>query len=145
MRRVDASHIALLFAMLVVHFNVAMGIARAQQTVNYASVSGLVKDPTGAVIANAQIVARQTETNLTATTTTDEEGRFRFPYLKSGAYEITVRATGFADAIRSVTLTLGAAFEFTVSLSVASVQTDVSVSEQPEIIELSRTQISGTV
>ncbi len=79
----------------------------AQETVNSASVSGRVTDPTGAVIEGAQVTARQTDTNITATEKTDRDGRFRFPYLKVGQYEITVHQEGFTDAVRPVTLTVG--------------------------------------
>ena len=92
--------------------------SRAQETINYASVSGRVTDPQGAVVPGAQVTARQTETNVTAETVTDQEGRFRFPYLRVGPYEITVRLQGFADATRSLTLTVGSAFELPVSLAV---------------------------
>jgi hypothetical protein len=44
-------------------------MARAQETINYASVSGRVMDPQGAV---AQVSARQTDTNVTAETITDD-------------------------------------------------------------------------
>ena len=77
--------------------------AFAQETVNYASVSGRVTDPTGAFVAGARVDVRQTETNLTATAATDREGRFRFPYLRVGPYEIIVRQPGFADATRRLT------------------------------------------
>jgi len=59
-----------------------------------------VTDPQGAVIRGAHVTARQVETNLTAEAVTDGEGRFRFPYLRVGSYEITVRQSGFADATR---------------------------------------------
>jgi hypothetical protein len=110
------------------------GRAVAQETVNYASVSGRVTDPSGAVVTGAQVIARQTETNLTAATETDGEGRFRFPYLKVGPYEITLRKTGFADVIRSLTLTLGAAFDLSVSLTVGTVEANVSVTAQATVI-----------
>ena len=63
----------------------------AQETVNSASVSGRVTDQQGAVVPGAQVSARQTETNVIRETVTDQDGRFRFPYLKVGRYEITVR------------------------------------------------------
>ena len=88
----------------------AVGVS-AQETVNYASVSGRVTDPSGGVVPGAQVTARQTDTNVTATAITDSEGRFRFPYLRVGPYEITVHDAGFADATRRLTLTLGSAFE----------------------------------
>src|SRR5262245_44224422 len=117
----------------------------AQETVNYASVRGSVTDSTGALVFNATVTARQTETNLTSATATDQDGRFRFPYLKPGPYEVIVRQPGFADAIRPVTLTVGAAIELSISLNVASVETNVSVSEDAEVLEAARTQIAGTL
>src|SRR5947209_8702388 len=92
----------------------AVPVVLAQETINYASVSGRVTDPSSAVIEGALVTALQTETNLTRTARTDREGRFRFPYLVVGPYEITVRYPGFADAARSLRLTLGAAFELPV-------------------------------
>lgn len=85
--------------------------AHAQETIAHASVGGRVTDPTGAVIEGAQVTARQTETNLAAVAATDREGRLRFPYLRVGQYEIIAHRQGFADAKRSVNLTVGAAFE----------------------------------
>jgi hypothetical protein len=119
--------------------------ASAQETVNYASVSGRVTDPSGAVVAGAQVDARQTETNLTAAAETDGEGRFRFPYLKVGPYEITIHRPGFATATRRLTLTLGAAFELPVALTVGALDASVDVSAQAFVLEAARSQIAGTV
>src|ERR1700716_1015458 len=82
----------------------AVSFISAQETINYASVSGRVTDPSGAVVAGAQVTARQTDTNLIGAATTDRDGRFRFPYLRVGPYEITVRLAGFADINRQLTL-----------------------------------------
>src|SRR5712692_1597454 len=98
----------------------AISIASAQESINYASVSGRVTDPSTAVVEGAQVSARQTDTNLASKTMTGRDGRFRFPYLKVGRYEIRVQRLGFADAVRSVTLTVGSAFELPVSLTVAA-------------------------
>src|SRR6266567_830039 len=103
----------------------ATRIASAQETINYASMSGRVTDETGAVIEGADVTARQPDTNLTSATRTDREGRFRFPYLRIGRYEITVHQQGFAKQTRSLTLTVGAAFELPVSLTVGSMETNV--------------------
>src|SRR5206468_5353352 len=117
----------------------------ARETINYASVSGRVTDATGAVVQGARVTARQTDTNLTTTLFTDREGRFRFPYLRVGPYEVRVQQQGFAEAARSVTLTLGSAFELPVSLTVASAETNVTVLAEAAVLEAARTQIAGTV
>ena len=119
--------------------------ASAQETINFASVSGRVTDPQGAVVPGAHVTARQTATNVTADAVTDQEGRFRFPYLRVGPYEITVRLQGFANVTRSLTLTVGSAFELLVSLAVGTLDTSVTVTGQATIIEAARTQIAGTV
>jgi hypothetical protein len=123
----------------------SMDMAAAQETINYASISGRVTDPQGAVVPGAQVTARQTETNLTAEAVTDTEGRFRFPYLRVGPYEITVRRQGFADAARALTLTVGSAFELPVSLAVETVVASVTVTGEATVLEAARSQIAGTV
>ncbi len=120
-------------------------VGAAQETINSASVSGRVTDPSGAVVENARVTARQTETNLSRATITDRDGRFRFPYLRLGPYEITVRRPGFAEAKRSVTLTVGSAFELPISLAVAAEATTVNVSGEAAVLEAARSQIAGTV
>jgi Carboxypeptidase regulatory-like domain/TonB dependent receptor-like, beta-barrel len=119
--------------------------AGAQETINYASLGGRVTDPQGAVVPGAEVLVRQTETNLTAQTTTDAEGRFRFPYLKVGPYEVVIKQQGFADVKRRLTLTVGAAFELPISLKVEAVSESVTVSGQAPILEAARSQIASTV
>jgi hypothetical protein len=120
-------------------------IASAQETVNNASVAGRVVDVTGAAVAGASVTARQVDTNVSASTRTGTDGRFRFPYLKIGAYQITVAQPGFAIASRSLELTIGSAFDLPIVLSVAALDTTVSVAAQAPIIESARSQIAGTV
>jgi hypothetical protein len=141
-RRVSTAIRTALFAL---GLSVAPLSAMAQETINYASVSGRVTDPSGAVIAGAQVTARHTETNVTVTAATDDDGRFRFAYLKVGPYEITVRQSGFADATRQLTLTVGAAFELPVALSVGTVEAGVTVTADAIVLEAARSQIAGTV
>src|SRR6185503_17521703 len=73
------------------------------------------------------------------------DGRFRFPYLKVGPYEIKVRRQGFADAVRAVTLTVGSAFELAIALTVASAEMNITVAGEAAVLEAARTQIAGTV
>jgi hypothetical protein len=132
------------FSAVLFAFSVAQ-VVSAQESVNSASISGRVTDASGAVVEGAQVTARQADTNLTSTANTDREGRFRFPYLRIGQYEIKVHHQGFADYARSLTLTVGSAFELPVSLAVASTETNVTVSGDAAVLEAARSQIAGTV
>jgi len=84
-------------------------VVHAQETINYASVSGRVIDTQSGTVAGASVRARRIETNVTAETVTDSAGRFRFPYLSVGTYEVTVHREGFTDTTRTVTATVGSA------------------------------------
>jgi hypothetical protein len=120
-------------------------VVHAQETINFASISGRVMDPQGGVVAGAQVSARQIETNVTAETVTNAEGRFRFPYLRVGTYEVTVRVPGFMDSTRSLSATVGAAFDIQVALAVAGLDATITVSGERTVLEAARSQIAGTV
>lgn len=61
------------------------------------TVSGTVTDPTGAVIANANVTLINTQTNVERTTTTNEEGIYRFEAVDVAAHTLKVTATGFGE------------------------------------------------
>jgi len=117
----------------------------AQEAINFASVSGRVTDPQGAVVPGAHVSARQTETNVLSATVTNSEGRFRFPYLKIGTYELQVHVDGFADSTRMLKASVGAAFDIPVTLAVAGLDTSVTVVADAPLLEAARSQIAGTV
>jgi outer membrane receptor protein involved in Fe transport len=117
----------------------------AQETVSYGTISGHVADSQGGVVPGASVVARQTQTNASADAVTDADGRFRFQYLRVGPYEIKVHLDGFADVVRSVTLTVGSAFDLPFALSPAGVSTNVEVVAEAPILDTARTQTAATV
>jgi outer membrane receptor protein involved in Fe transport len=104
-----------------------------------------VVDAQGAVVPAAHVVARQVETNVSTETSTDAAGRFRFPSLRVGPYEITAHFEGFSDATEPVTLTVGSAFNLSLTLAIAGVDTTVQVSAAGAVLDTARTQIAGTV
>ena len=73
--------------------------AVAQQTVG--SIHGTVRDPQGAVVQNAEVTARNTATNLTRTTTTNEGGDYRISDLPPGKYEVKISAANFKQTVVS--------------------------------------------
>src|SRR6185503_19248065 len=72
---------------------VFVGAAFAQGT---GTITGTVKDPKDALIAKATVTARNTQTNISRTTQTDDDGRYRMEGLPVGPYEVSVESSGFA-------------------------------------------------
>jgi hypothetical protein len=123
----------------------AAGLATGQETVNQAAIGGRVIDPQGAAVPGARVTVRQTETNVTAEAVSDSEGRFRFPYLRVGPYELRVGLAGFRDHARMLVLSAGSAFDIPVRLDVAGLDAAVTVIAQTAVLESARSQIAGTV
>ena len=70
----------------------AIGTASAaQETINQGTISGRVLDAQGAAVPGALVTVRQTDTGVTIEATTDTNGRFRFPYLRIGPYELRAK------------------------------------------------------
>jgi hypothetical protein len=117
----------------------------AQATLNNASVTGRVLDPTGAAVPRISVTALEPATNQTYTTQTDAQGRFRLPFLPIGQYRINSQAPGFAQAAREIELTVGSAFDITLQFGMAQTSSTVQVSAEPPVVEVDRSQIGETV
>jgi hypothetical protein len=66
--------------------------------------------------------------------------------LKVGRYEVRVRVAGFAESARTLSLSLGSAYDLTFPLVVASVDGGVTtVTGDAGILEAVRSQIAGTI
>lgn len=130
---------------LLVFVLATVSAAEAQETINNASVSGRVTDASGATISGATVRARHLDTNLADTVTTDERGRFRFPYLRVGSYALEVTQPGFAPISRALTLSLGSAFEIPFVMALEGIATSVNVSAETPVLESARSQIATTV
>ena len=116
----------------------------AQQTVDRASLAGRVTDITGGTVDHAAVEARELSTNQSFRATTDAAGRFRFPYLAVGSYEVTVAGAGFAIERKQMSLTVGSAFDVSFTLRIDT-QVTVDVVDEAPVIEAGRSQIAETV
>jgi hypothetical protein len=121
------------------------GVIRAQQNVTSASLSGRIEDASGAVVSGASVTATHLETNQQLTTTSDYEGWFRFPYLRTGAYDLTIDAQGFATVTKQLTVSIGQSLDMPVKLDVAALSAQVNIGSDVPIIETVRTQITETI
>lgn len=119
--------------------------APVQETIHFASISGRLTDPGGAAVAGARVVARHTDTNVAVEAETGADGRFRFPYLRVGHYELTATAANLFGEPRRLTLSAGATLEIPIGMSLGTIATALTVTQNDAPLEAARTQIVGTV
>jgi outer membrane receptor protein involved in Fe transport len=98
------------------------------------SLVGAVADSSGGRVRSADILLDTTESSLERQTKSDSRGEFRFDDLPPGAYRVTVRAAGFADASATVTVTVSSAREISVTLKPAAAQQTVNVQAEASSI-----------
>jgi predicted porin len=65
-----------------------------------ANIAGRVVGPAGAAVQDATVTAREVDTGLVRSTTTDDHGRYQIHALPSGRFEIRAAKQGFADGTR---------------------------------------------
>src|SRR5262244_1910463 len=93
---------------------------QAQSTT--ATVQGDVLDEKGGSVPGASVEAKNLDTNLVRTETTDSDGHFAFLNLAPGRYTLTIGKTGFATVIQqNVNLTVGQVLSIPVTMKVSSI------------------------
>src|SRR6202023_123493 len=122
----------------------AAGQAYAQ--VAGATLTGTVKDSSGAFIPNAQVVVTDVATGVTRTVSADGAGLYAAPNLLPGTYEIRVTATGFSTEVqKGVTLTVGAQQVLDFTMRVGQVSQTVEVTTEAPTVELTSSELGATV
>ena len=118
----------------------------AQVSASLSQLDGTITDPTNRVVGKATITLRDTETNRSYSTASNDSGLYVIPNAQPGRYELTVEAAGFAKTVQTgVVLTVGQVATVNVSLKIASVGQNVEVTTEAPVIEPTRTEISQVV
>jgi hypothetical protein len=94
------------------------------------AITGIVKDPQGAVVAGAKVVATEVATNVPHEGTTNSSGLYSFQDLLPGTYVVTVSAPGFKDLKSgNIILVAGASNRFDAELVVGGQKSETIVVE----------------
>src|ERR1022692_416226 len=98
------------------------------QTTSMGTMTGVVTDPSNAVIPGATVAIKDKATNDVQTTSTNNSGRYVFVNLRPGTYEITITKTGFSKvSIPSDVIEVGMVSTNNVVLKVGSESQTVEV------------------
>ncbi len=107
-------------------------------------ILGWVRDASGAAVADARVSVKNLETNQVREVVTGPEGRFRFPLLPTGTYEVTVTRSGFSRYVQGpIVLRLNQMADLDVKLEVAAVTEVVTVSADAPLINTTNARKSA--
>lgn len=107
-----------------------------------APVQGAVKDPSGAVVPNAQVVLTEIATSTEQRTTTNNAGLYFFPASPLGQYSLVVTAPGMDKWEGKIVLEAGLTAEVNVTMKVGSTATTITVGDVTPIVDTSSPTIN---
>jgi hypothetical protein len=108
-------------------------------------ITGVVTDPTGAVVPGAKVTATGQALMSPRITASQNDGSYLFDLLPPGSYEVTVAASGFKTfSQKGVLLTAGFTATLNPRLEVGAAQEVVSVTAEAPAVDVKETQGSTT-
>src|SRR5437870_13819113 len=111
-----------------------------------ATILGVVKDTTGALIPGVSITIKHTETGQTRTAISSETGDYNVPLLPVGAYELTTTMPGFKQQVRSgISLVVGQEAVINLTLEVGAAAEQVTVTEEAPLVNTTLSSTSGLI
>jgi Carboxypeptidase regulatory-like domain/TonB dependent receptor len=110
------------------------------------SLSGLVVDPKGAVVAGATVTVKSVATGQENTTQTSNEGTFSVPALASGVYTATINASGFKQAVvTDIKIDVGKTSSIQIELEVGAATETVTVVGGGELLQTQTATVGTTL
>ena len=97
------------------------------QTSTTGAVTGVVTDPSAAVLAGVSVTLKNVDTGTTAVTTTNPQGSYQFPLVQPGNYSVSATSSGFRAMTRKVTVLLGSSVTANLQLSLSTQSETIEV------------------
>ncbi len=116
-----------LAAALLAVFYMALGLSAYAQVGNSTSITGVVVDPSGAVVRNATVEIQNPVSGYVRSVTSDNAGKFTFPNVPFNPYHLTVTAEGFANQVQDVEVRSSVPLNLTIKMQVPTANTSVTV------------------
>jgi hypothetical protein len=109
-------------------------------------IQGVVKDATGAVIGGVEVKATQTDTGITRTVMSTEEGVYVLPNMPVGPYRIEVSKGGFSTYVQSgIVLQVNTYQTIDITLKVGEIAQQVQVEANSSLVELQTTSVGAVI
>jgi hypothetical protein len=134
----------ILLPTLVAFVGLLLVIAAGAQSLVSGDVTGVVTDPSGAVLPNVTVTLKSGETGAVQTRVTNAQGVYRFSLLSPGTYTISVAAKGFQPIEKQATVSVGEATTAHMQLALATAATTVEVTAGASVVQTENANVSTT-
>jgi Carboxypeptidase regulatory-like domain len=115
------------------------------QTATSGGLTGVVTDPSDAVVPDANVELKDNAKGTTLSTTTNAEGAYLFSFLLPGSYTLSVTHASFRTATRALDVLLGPPATLNMRLVIASASNTINVTEESPLIKAENGDVSTTM
>jgi hypothetical protein len=123
----------------------ALPEALFSQAVN-ATLLGTVTDSSGAVVANAKVLATEVDNGVVRTSETNNSGNYSFPDLTPGKYSVTAELQGFKKETRqNINVDVNTSTRVDIQMQIGDVSETIEVSTAPPVLQTDRADISTKI
>ncbi|HYM09780.1 MAG TPA: carboxypeptidase-like regulatory domain-containing protein, partial [Bryobacterales bacterium] len=137
-RRIAAACVPVLLCSLYTIALLAQGVT--------GSITGALKDTSGAIVPNSSVTARSVESGREWQTKTNEAGIYNLPALPPGEYTLTVEVPGFKRLVTNpITLEVNQTARVDLTLEVGAVAETVEVQDLAPVLQTENTQLGSVV
>ncbi|MBA3442870.1 MAG: carboxypeptidase regulatory-like domain-containing protein [Pyrinomonadaceae bacterium] len=121
-------------------------VTSVQAQVDTGTILGTVRDANGAAVPQAKVTLVNTETSVSYSAETDENGRYTFTAIKTGTYQVTVEAAGFKKAIRSgIQLNIQQQPEINFALEIGDINQSVEVTAEAPLLQTQESSVGQAI
>jgi hypothetical protein len=120
-------------------------VSTASAQVDRATLTGTVRDASGAVVPGATVVARNAATGVPSETVTDAQGNYLIGGLIPGSYAVEVQLAGFQKSTGKADLEVGQRGRLDFALSVGTVEQTVVVQASSPIINTEQATLGSVI
>jgi len=122
------------------------GVATAVAQAGRGSISGLVTDPSGAIVPGASVIALEQATGVKLSTVSTDAGVYSFVSLAPGKYQLTATAKGFETLVaKNIMVTLDQVTTANLKLTIGGVNEVVTVNESASLVDTSNSTVGQLI
>src|SRR5580658_9905988 len=130
----------------ILSFLLLLLVGSAVAQVSTASINGVIRDPSGAVVSGASIVLTNVDTSVARTSTANEAGAYGFVSIPPGNYTIESTAKGFSSQkLGPFVLTVGQAATFDFALTVGTETQVVNVKATAAQLDVTNANLGAAI
>jgi hypothetical protein len=109
-------------------------------------ISGVVADPSGAVLSGASVVATDIQTGVRTSAKTDGKGFYNLPTLAVGTYDLEIQHPGFKSYRKTgLVIDANSALRVDASLEVGAISEQIEISADAVHVETQSTQMGQVI